>query len=408
MPDPVRRPVRVLTLDTHPIQYRGPLFAALAADPRIDLVAAFFCHRDDLTHLDRDFATVTTAEPEVLAGYQHRFMGSGHLADRPGPLRYRSGASRVLDEERPDVIVLNSLDSLLSWQFLCAAVLRGIPIWLRAETQDEARMRTPLRAAARAVCYRIAYRLFTGAFSIGSLNRAHLLRHGFAPDQLVFTPYATVDRIVGMGPDARRVRQRVRDDLGVDRKTRIVGFFGKLIDKKNPLLLVDALAAALPSATTPMMLLVVGHGPLADTVAVRCAAAGIRVHFAGFVPQSRIAEYYLAADIVVLPSRRAGETWGLVVNEALQAGCAVAVSDAAGCAVDVAGLPRVAVFPSEDRAALSAAILRLSTLERRFDWCRDFLETYSVTFAAQQMADALAGPGRREQAAMSISEGAEA
>jgi len=30
---------------------------------------------------------------------------------------------------------------------------------------------------------------------------------------------------------------------------------------------------------------------------------------------------------MVLPSRRAGETWGLVVNEALQAGCAVIVSE---------------------------------------------------------------------------------
>ena len=55
------------------------------------------------------------------------------------------------------------------------------------------------------------------------------------------------------------------------------------------------------------------------------------VHFAGFVNQTEIPQYYAAADILVLPSRRAGETWGLVVNEALQAGCAVVMTRAVGC-----------------------------------------------------------------------------
>lgn len=386
---------RVLALDTHPIQYRGPLFAALAADPRIDLVVAYFCHEADLTHHDTEFATITRIDPDILAGYQHIFMGSGRLADPPGPFRFHGSAGRVLTAQHPDVVVLNSLESLFCWQFLFAAVLRGIPVWLRVETQDEARLRSPLRLLTRAIVYRLAYRFFTGAFAIGRLNRAHLLRHGFHPDQIVMTPYATVDRVKPLGAgEVERRRQALRSSLGVDARTRIVGFFGKLIDKKNPLLLVDAMAMAQRQSATSLALLIVGHGPLAEEVKSRCAAAGIRVHFAGFVPQNRIVDYYLATDIVALPSRRAGETWGLVVNEALQAGCAVAVTDAVGCAPEFAGLPRVAVVPEGDAHSLATAIVRLSKLERAFGWCDGILDTYSVAHAARQMADALAEPRR--------------
>ena len=44
---------------------------------------------------------------------------------------------------------------------------------------------------------------------------------------------------------------------------------------------------------------------------------------------------YRSADILVLPSQGPGETWGLSVNEAMAAGCAVLVSDKCGCHPDL-------------------------------------------------------------------------
>lgn len=398
-PAPTRR-TRVLAFDTHPIQYRGPLFAALAADPRIDFSAAFYCGADELTHLDRDFGTIVSAEPEVLCGYRHRFMGRGRIANPPGFLRFSGSAGRVLDEERPDIVVLNTLDSALSWQVLLGARRRGIPLWLRVETQDEARTRSAFKRVMRGLVYRLAYRGVAGAFAIGQLNRAHLLRHGFQPRQIVSTPYATPDRIAPLGQgEAQRRRDALRAQLGVADDARIIGFFGKLIDKKDPCLLVDALAIAQRRSPVPLMLLVVGHGPLDADLRARVAAAGVRAHFAGFVPQSRIADYYLAADIVALPSKRAGETWGLVVNEALQAGCTVVVSDAVGCAADFGHLAHVEIVPTDDAEALAEAITRLASVRRTFGWCADTMAIYSVAHGARQMADALAGAADKAGAA---------
>ena len=61
---------------------------------------------------------------------------------------------------------------------------------------------------------------------------------------------------------------------------------------------------------------------------------GLAVMFAGFLNQSRLPDAYAAADLLVLPSD-AGETWGLVVNEAMASGRPALVSRAAGCCRDL-------------------------------------------------------------------------
>jgi glycosyltransferase involved in cell wall biosynthesis len=115
----------------------------------------------------------------------------------------------------------------------------------------------------------------------------------------------------------------------------------------------------------------------------------IESYFPGFINQQALPDWYLAADTVVLPSRRMGETWGLVVNEALQAGSNVVVSDAVGCSVDFGGWPRVRVIPEGSSSALAVALESLMSLPRDFHWAEDRLQAYSIEAAAQALASAL-------------------
>ncbi len=78
-------------------------------------------------------------------------------------------------------------------------------------------------------------------------------------------------------------------------------------------------------------LLLVGEGELRPALE---AAAGPDVRLAGFLNQSELPEAYVAADVFCLPSVE-HETWGLVVNEALNFGLPVVVSDKVGCAADL-------------------------------------------------------------------------
>jgi glycosyltransferase involved in cell wall biosynthesis len=105
---------------------------------------------------------------------------------------------------------------------------------------------------------------------------------------------------------------------------------------------------------------------------------GIKTFFSGFVNQSELAPHYLALDILVLPSRRMGETWGLVANEGMQAGCAVVVSNAVGSYADFSGWERFRVFKENDENDLANKIEELANFKRDFDWASEKLKQYSI------------------------------
>ncbi len=82
------------------------------------------------------------------------------------------------------------------------------------------------------------------------------------------------------------------------------------------------------------------------------------MRFAGFQNQLEIPRYYDLCDVFVLPSLL--EPWGLVINEVMNAGRAVVVSDQVGAAPDlVRDGENGFVFPAGDVGALSDCLLRI-------------------------------------------------
>jgi glycosyltransferase involved in cell wall biosynthesis len=104
-------------------------------------------------------------------------------------------------------------------------------------------------------------------------------------------------------------------------------------------------------------LYLVGDGPQMQLFRQQAKASRYesRIHFEGFQPTPQ--SYMLAADIFVLASRR--ESFGLVLVEARQAGCAIIASDVDGIpeALDqgAAGI----LFPPSDIRRLSQEMLHL-------------------------------------------------
>jgi glycosyltransferase involved in cell wall biosynthesis len=97
----------------------------------------------------------------------------------------------------------------------------------------------------------------------------------------------------------------------------------------------------------------------ADNIDIMSARADAPVaSFAGFLNQADISRAYVAADCLVLPSDY-GETWGLVVNEAMASGLPCIVSRACGCAEDLVELDWT--FPPGDIAALADRITAMKT-----------------------------------------------
>jgi glycosyltransferase involved in cell wall biosynthesis len=102
-------------------------------------------------------------------------------------------------------------------------------------------------------------------------------------------------------------------------------FAGRLAPEKNLVTLLQAFAS-LPEYT----LTVAGTGPQAEML--QEMATG-NVQFAGYVPNRNLHALYQEHDVFMLTS--SAEPWGLVVEEALQAGIPVIVSDKVGCGKDL-------------------------------------------------------------------------
>jgi glycosyltransferase involved in cell wall biosynthesis len=107
---------------------------------------------------------------------------------------------------------------------------------------------------------------------------------------------------------------------------------GRQIPKKNWIRLIEAYKTVLiENRSTNYHLIFIGNGTEHSKL---IEAAGDEykktIHFIQFISQNELAKYYSHTKALILPSLY-GETWGLVVNEAMASGLPVLVSEKCGC-----------------------------------------------------------------------------
>ena len=387
-----RNPV-VLAFDTHPIQYRAPVFRELERQLPGAVRVIYENDRSVRGYRDAGFGREISWDIPLLEGYdvtvlESKSDGKSVRSNWWGDPR----VDRIIDACNPKAILLHQINVRFSMAVYFAAVRRRIPLWFRAETQDRAFERSKIKECIRGIIYRLIYRKVDLAFCVGEANREHLLRFGIPGDKMRMARFGTPDPLAGLTSDekiARRIAKR--REMGFEDEDYVVAFFGKLIPKKDPLLLQEAYSLLPAPLRARTHLLYVGSGELDAELHRRNddlqKSAGREVsHFAGFVNQKAISDYYLAADALVLPSRKMGETWGLVVNEALQAGGAAVVSDAVGCSHEFGTWERVRVIPVGDAAALATSLESLSGFPRDFTWAAKSMNAYTIEAAATALA----------------------
>ncbi|HEY3855125.1 MAG TPA: glycosyltransferase family 4 protein [Verrucomicrobiae bacterium] len=377
--------------ESHPVQYRAPVYRELQ---RLVPNRFHVFYATDVSvrgNRDVEFGQIVAWDEALLDGYPNTVLRQ----ERGEPLKgFRSlrgkGLSLVFARYRPKAVLLTQFIYEYDFAALFHATVRLVPVWIRQETEDEANRRSYSKDTLRSIAYRTAYAFVKKAFFFGELNRLHLLRHGIHPNRLVRSPYCTQDRFSDVSKERfALIRKNSRSKLGIERHRNVVAFFGKLIPKKNPDLLLHAILDLKESLRCSTTVLFVGSGALEPELRARSKDLekyGVQSVFAGFVNQSTIRDFYAASDIVVLPSRREGETWGLVVNEGLQAGCGVVISNAVGCGPEFENWERVRIIPEGDAAALARSLEQLAIFPREFDWARERMKSYSVESAANGLA----------------------
>jgi glycosyltransferase involved in cell wall biosynthesis len=341
-------------LTTHPIQYQAPLWQALALDGRVPFEVWYLTKHGVQPSADREFGRTFSWDIETLAGYPHRFLrapqGStpaAFLKCRLGePLRDRLRASAA------KALWIQGWQVAAYWQAVREARAAGVEVWLRGESNDLAPVpswKRPLKQAQLGWLFRRIDRFFY----VGAANRRLYQKFGVAERQLYPAPYAVDNnRFAQQAAALRSRRAELRRQWGIPEDAFCALFCGKFIEKKRPMDLVLAARSLRTEGRLPNIhLLFAGSGTLGSELRRSCHVVfdaesapstatekplAPPASFVGFLNQTEISQAYIAADCLVLPSDH-GETWGLVVNEALASGLPCLVSDACGCAEELAG-----------------------------------------------------------------------
>ncbi|MBV9279270.1 MAG: glycosyltransferase family 4 protein, partial [Chloroflexi bacterium] len=235
----------------------------------------------------------------------------------------------------------------------------GTPILVRGDSH--LRKAGPTwKAAFKEVVYRVFVPRLDGCLAVGSWSRDYFLHYGARPERVFRVPHTADEthfELERQRWQGRRAELRERWGLPVD--SPVFAFVGKFTQIKRPMDFLCAINRARAGGTN-LAGLMVGDGPLRTELESFIREAAAPVRFAGFLNQSEIAQAYVACDALVLASE--GETWGLVVNEAMLCHRPCVVSDRVGCGPDLV-LPGQTgdVFPMGDVESLARLLTRYAS-----------------------------------------------
>ncbi|MBO4413995.1 MAG: glycosyltransferase family 4 protein [Clostridia bacterium] len=218
----------------------------------------------------------------------------------------------------------------------------------------------------------------------GRVPTKYLVHYGADPERIFTYPFtsqreADVPALAGPG-ERREARRAAKERLGFEGPVALS--VGQFIRRKGFDVLIRS-AARVPGAK---FVIVGGEAP-EEYKALRESEGAENVSFAGFMKKDKLAEYYLAADVFVMPTRE--DIWGLVVNEALSFGLPVVSTDRCVAALELVKEGETGfIVPSDDPAALAEAVGKALSLDpdRVFKDAADSVKDYTVEKMAERHA----------------------
>ena len=330
--------MRLAYLVTHPIQYQAPLLRRIAREPDIHLKVFFASDISIRSFFDPAFKESIQWDVPLLEGYEYEFLPAVGSTERISfwqPMSY--GLSARLKAGHFDALWVHGYMRWHHWVVMAAAKRLGMKVLVRDEATPMSKARGTLKQGVKKAFFAWLRQIADRFLAIGSLNARYYRQHGLSDDSVFLMPY-TVDNAFfqARAAESARRRETLRHSLGLERGRPIILYAGKMMPRKRPDDLLRAYMQLSPDsqAEPHPYLLFVGDGEMRRDLETTAEFTGWKsIIFQGFKNQTEVAAFYDLCDVFVMPS--ATEPWGLAVNEAMNAGRAMVVSDHVGCGPDL-------------------------------------------------------------------------
>lgn len=358
--------MKIIIVNSHPIQYFAPLYAFLCKTGLP--IEVIYCSGSSLEGAhDKEFNTNVKWDLPMLEGYPHTILKNN--ARRPSFFRFWGVvnwqlANRIKRRE-------NAIYVLHGWQFfsyvyafvLCKIRRKKVCFRLETPYNQEMYLKGYKAAIKKMLVKWVVLPLVDYFMYIGEQNKQYYLHMGVPEAKLIFTPYAVDNERFGNAyAELHPMRSALRKRNNIPDGARVIMFCGKFISKKRPM---DLLEAYVSMRRADTWLVFVGEGELRPEMESFIQQHNIhQVVLTGFVNQLEISEYYAMADVFVMCSGD-GETWGLSVNEAMNFALPLVVYDRVGAAIDLVQQNwNGEIVPFADTIALANAIERILYSEK--------------------------------------------
>jgi len=359
----MQKQIKVAYLLSNPIQYQAPMLKKLSELENINLEVLFQSKRSLKPHKMPGFNVVAEWDVDLLEGYRYTFLpclGSDEEFSFFKPWNF--GLFKKFFKEKYDVLWIHGYSSFFNLYAIVLAKSFGMKVLVRGESNLLNRKTNGLRYKLRRAFFYFLNKMVDGFLTIGSANREFYKHFGVPENKLFFAPY-TVDNYffqekVAKGQD--KIKE-IKTELNLEENKLIILYASSMLARKHPEDLLQAYINLSPDGKAPpdAYLIFIGDGAQrAELERIKKELGWDTIKILGFKNQTELPAYYALSDVFVLPSN--GETWGLVINEAMNAAKAVIATDQVGSGYDLIKADENGfVFSVRDVKALSAMLNKL-------------------------------------------------
>lgn len=342
----------LIAFDTHPIQYRSPVFRQIAERHK-EFKVFYFNHGFDgqkWWYHERPKTQTIPTSPELTMGFEFHVLHTDALSVRQ---RYIA-LKQVIERERPGAIILHGYYSPENWILGWLARQLKIRIIFLGEVMHSSG--PLLRRTLRRPVQKIFFSQVDRFIAIGDRAKAFYSDFPIDANKIIPAHYCVDVQQFNLPREQaskRRDAWRIRHGIPLDAFVNL--FVGRLFDRKRP---NDFISIHRKIRNPAFHSVMVGSGPM-ETEILKSTQDLHNFHYLGFQNQAALIDIYHGSDCLSLLSEY--ETWGLVANEASACGLPVIVTSECGVANDL-------VIEDETGYVvkvgdIDAAIARLNTLQ---------------------------------------------
>lgn len=318
---------RLAAFFSHPTQHHSAMFQYLAKNDDIDLRVYYYDPGSLGGMFDPGYGNNAAWDVDLTSGVQAQVLTNVFRGREVHPFRQLNlGVVWAILKGRFDAIFLSGYASPSNWLVLAAAKLTGSAVWYQSDT-NILDMKRKTMSRFKDFLRRRFLRGVSLFLVAGDNNKEAYRYFGIEDHKMAWCPIP-VDmaryNAARNDTDLPEKLEELRARYAIPRGARVVAFCGKLIDRKRPRDVINALRIIERKDTYGLM---IGSGQLEADLR-RSLTPNDRVIITGFVNQSEIPNHMLLADIGVVSSE--WDPHPLVTTEFAMCARPVIVSDYCG------------------------------------------------------------------------------